>query len=215
MTVRIVLVDDHDLVRRGLSLLLEFETGFEVVGEAQDAAQAVKITRSLRPDILIVDLVLPDGSGIDVTREIRRRLPETLVILLSMYDSPAYIINSFQAGAAGYVLKRSKPDELLLAIRSVLAGNRYLSSELNQEELSDYARNLEKETSEDLLAGLTDRERQVFHMAVRGAKNPEIARALSLSARTIETHRANLLRKLNLKNQTELVRYAVKNDLVD
>ena len=215
MTVRIVLVDDHDLVRRGLSLLLEFETGFEVVGEAQDAIEAIDITRRLRPDVLIIDMVLPSGNGIEVTREIKAHLPETQVILLSMYDSPAYVTSAFQAGAEGYVLKRSKPDELLLAIRSVLAGNRYLSSEFNQEPLSDYARYLEKEAGEDLLQTLTERERQVFRMAARGASNPDIARALSLSVRTIETHRANLLRKLNLKNQTELVRYAVKNSLVE
>jgi DNA-binding NarL/FixJ family response regulator len=215
MTVRIVLVDDHDLVRRGLSLLLEFETGFEVVGEAQDAIEAIETTRRLRPDVLIVDMVLPNGNGIEVTREIKRHLPETQVILLSMYDSPAYVTNAFQAGAQGYVLKRSKPDELLLAIRSVLAGNHYLSSELNQDALIDYAQYLKKEAGDEFFQTLTEREQQVFRMAARGVSNPEIARALSLSTRTIETHRANLLRKLNLKNQTELVRYAVKNGLVE
>lgn len=215
MTVRVVLADDHDLVRHGLTLLLEVEGGFEVAGEAGDGLQAVETCARLRPEILIVDMVLPKINGIEVTREVGRYSPETRAILLSMYDHPGYVTNALQAGAWGYVLKRSKPNELLVAIRQVLAGEKYLSPELDAGELDKYAHLLGEPDAEDRYALLTERERQVFLLAARGASSRQIAGELSLSVRTVETHRANLLRKLNVKSQSELVLYAVKRGLID
>jgi two-component system, NarL family, response regulator NreC len=214
MTTRIFLVDDHHLVRQGLRLLLEAESDFEVIGEAGDGIEAVEAVLRLPPDILIVDVVLPNLNGIEVTRSLKQRLPGLKVILLSMYATEAYVSEALQAGASAYVLKKSTAEELVYAIREALAGRMHLSPPLNERALLDYSRRSAETPGAEAYDRLTKRERQVLQMAAEGLKNPQIAERLSISARTVEMHRANLLHKLSLKNQTELVRFAVKRGLV-
>ena len=215
MTTRIYLVEDHHLVRQGTRLLLETEPDFEVIGEADEGLRAMEETLRLRPDVLIVDIVLPNLNGIELTRLVKRRVPEVKVIPLSMYDNEAYVIEALRAGASAYVLKKSTADELVQAVHEVLAGNRYLSPPLNEHLLDAFLRRANEEYLIDPYDNLTKRERQVLQMAAQGLNNPEIARRLELSVRTVEMHRGNLLKKLDLNGQTELVRYALKRDLVE
>jgi DNA-binding NarL/FixJ family response regulator len=214
MAVRIFLAEDHHLVRQGTRMLLESESGFEVIGEAEEGLQALRETLRLRPDVLIVDIVLPNLNGVEITREVKRRAPGIKVIPLSMYDNEAYVIEALKAGAAGYVLKKSTAAELVQAVQQVLAGNLYLSPPLNELLLEDFAYRAAEDHPSDPYDHLTERERQVLQMAVQGLNNPEIAARLLLSVRTVEMHRAHLLKKLHLTNQTELVRYALKRGLI-
>lgn len=214
MTARIFLVDDHHLVRGGIRLLLESEADFRVIGEAGDGAEAVEAAARLFPDVLVVDMVLPGLNGIEVTRELKRQLPELKVVALSMHDNEAYVFEALRAGASAYVLKKSTAESLVLAIRRALAGGIYLSPPLSESALREYDR---RAAGDDLADGyelLTERERQVLPLAARGMKNLEIAAQLSLSIRTVEMHRANMMRKLRLKNRTELVRYAIMRGIV-
>lgn len=215
MTISIFLAEDHHLVRQGTRMLLESEPGFEVVGEAEDGIRAMQETIRLRPDVLIVDIVLPNLNGIEVTREVTRRAPGVKVIPLSMYDTEAYIVEALKAGASGYVLKKSTAEELTRAIHEVLQGRMFLSPSLSELMLETYQHRSEELIHTDPYDTLTKRERQVFTMAAQGMNNPEIAKQLLLSVRTVEMHRANLLKKLNLTGQTELVRYALKRGLVE
>ena len=215
MNTRIFLAEDHHLVRQGTRLLLEAEPDFEVVGETDDGQHAVEETLRLLPDILIVDIVLPALSGIEVTREVKRRAPDVKVLALSMYDVEGYVIDAFDAGASAYVLKKSTAAELVQAVRQVLAGDRYLSSPLNETLLEAFIRRFIEEQAIDPYESLTKRERQVLQLAAQGLNNPGIAEQLAISVRTVEMHRSNVCRKLNLHNQTELVRYALKRGLVE
>lgn len=213
MTIRIYLAEDHHLVRQGTRLLLESEPDFEVVGEAEEGLQATQQVLRLRPDVLIVDIVLPDLNGIEVTREVKRRLPGLKVVALSLYDTDAYVIEAFKAGASAYVLKKSTAQELVQAVRQAMADKRYLSTSLNS--LFDvFLRRSREEAPVDPYDSLTRRERQVLQMAAQGMNNPEIARRLLISVRTVEMHRANMLKKMGINGQTELVRYALKRGLV-
>jgi DNA-binding NarL/FixJ family response regulator len=215
MKIRIFLADDHHLVRFGLRLLLESESEFEVVGEAGDGIEAAEAAVRLRPDVMIVDMVLTSLQGPEVMREVKRRLPDVKIVALSMYDTEAYVTEALRAGASAYVLKKSTAEDLVQAVRKVLDGEVYLSPPLNEIALEDYDRRSLETRDGDPLDSLTERERQTLHMAAQGMPNPEIAERLSLSVRTVEMHRANMLKKLNLKNQTDLVRYAVKRGLVE
>ena len=215
MAIRIFLAEDHHLVREGTRLLLEVEPDFEVIGEAEEGLRAVEETLRLCPDVLIVDIVLPDLNGIEVTREVKRHAPEIKIISLSMYDTESYVLEALKAGASAYVLKKSTAAELVQAVHQVLAGDRYLSPPLNGMLLETFARRSAEEYEVDPYESLTQRERQVLQMAAQGMKNPEIAERLLLSVRTVEMHRARLLTKLKLHNQTELVRYALKRGVID
>lgn len=215
MTTRIFLAEDHHLVRQGTRLLLESEPDFEVIGEAEDGIRAMKETIRLQPDVLIVDIVLPDLNGIEVIREVTRRVPAVKVIPLSMYDNEAYVVEALKAGASGYVLKKSTGDELTRAVREVLQGRIFLSPALNTTMLDTYQARSNVAADGDPYDTLTKREHLIFTLAAQGLNNPEIAERLLLSVRTVEMHRANLLRKLGIKNQTELVRYAMKRGLLE
>lgn len=210
MPTRIFLAEDHILVRQGVRMLLEDEPDLAVVGEAEDGQHAAAETLHLRPEVLIVDIALPGLNGVDVTREVKRQAPQINVIALSMYDTEAYVQQALAAGAAAYVLKKSTAAELVRAVREVLAGRRYLSPPLDRRLLE-----VLEEPAADPYASLSRRERQVLHLAAQGLNNPQIAGRLQIGVRTVEMHRANLLRKLGLRNQTELVRYALKRALID
>ena len=210
----ILLADDHQVLREALLLLLEMQADFQVIAGTGDGLEAVTLMEKHKPDVLIVDMMMPGLSGLEVARRAKRLSPATKVIVLSMHDTESYVVESLQAGVAGYVLKQSSSQELVFAIRQVLAGNLYLSPSLSERAIQAYMQRSSDSRVEDPFDSLTDREREVFQLAAEGLSNPQIAERLSLSARTVEMHRANLMKKLGLKTQTELVKYAVKRGVV-
>lgn len=214
MSANILLADDHQILREALRLLLDTQPDFHVIAETGDGLEAAELVEKHRPDILIVDMMMPGLSGLEVARRTKRVSPSTRVIVLSMHDSEGYVVESLQVGVAGYVLKKSSSQELVFAIRQALAGNLYLSPSLNERAIQAYMQRAKESRLEDPFDSLTDREREVFQLAAEGMNNPQIAARLSLSARTIEMHRGNLMKKLGLKSQTDLVKFAVKRGLV-
>jgi DNA-binding NarL/FixJ family response regulator len=209
----IVLADDHSIVRQGLRALLEDEPDFAVVGEAADGLDAVALVERSKPEILVLDLMLPGLSGLEVAREVRHRSPQTRVIILSMYANESYVLEALRNGAAAYVLKEASAADLVHAIHEVIAGRRHLSPPLSEKAIEAYLQRA-KAASADPFEGLTTREHEVLHLAAEGRSNPEIAERLGISTRTVETHRANFLAKLGLHNQTELVRYALRRGIL-
>ncbi len=212
-TIRIVLADDHALVRQGLRALLEAEPGFTIVGEAADGPEALSVVRRLRPDVLVVDVVMPGLGGLEVARRVRRLSERTRIVMLSMYSNEAYVAEALRNGAAAYVLKCSSVVELVRAIREVMAGQHYLSPPLSEEAVEEYVQRV-RDSARDPYETLTAREREVCHLAVRGLSNPQVAARLHVSTRTVESHRASLLGKLGLRGQTDLVRFAMRSGLL-
>ncbi len=213
MTTTIMLADDYKIVRQGLRALLEAEPDFSLVGEAGDGLEAVRLAERLRPDVLVLDLMMPGLTGMEVTLQIGKRSPQTRVIILSMHANEAYVLEALRNGAAGYVLKESSADELVQAVREVVAGRRFLSSPLSERAIDAYV-SKSREGTLDRYETLTGREREVLHLAAEGHTNAEIAGRLSISSRTAETHRANMMRKLELRSQTDLIRYALRRGII-
>jgi len=209
----IVLADDHHVVRQGLRGLLEAEPDFSIAGEAADGLQAVDLVDRVKPDVLVIDLMMPGLSGLDVTRQVRQRSPRTHIVILSMHSNEAYVLEALRNGAAAYVLKDSTAADLVHAVREVVAGRRYLSPPLSERAIETYTEKA-KSTLMDPYETLTTREREVLHLAAEGYTNTAIGDRLSISPRTVETHRANLMRKLGLQTQTDLVRYALRRGIV-
>ncbi|OGN86917.1 MAG: hypothetical protein A2X23_00865 [Chloroflexi bacterium GWC2_73_18] len=209
MTISILLAEDHHVVRQGLRALLEAEPGLRLIGEAADGPQAARLVELLRPDVLVLDLVLPGLPGLEVLRLAARRSPRTRVVILSMHADPAYVSEALQAGARAYLLKESTADELLHAIREVAAGRTYLGPPLSDEAVVGY-RQRAQAAGGDPYQLLTPREREVFHLAAEGLSASVIAARLVIGRRTAETHLANLMRKLGLRGRAELVRYAFR-----
>jgi two-component system response regulator NreC len=213
MTLSIVLADDHPVVRRGMRTLLESERDFAVVGEAGDGLETVRLVERLRPDVLILDLMMPGLSGLEVLRVLRQRAPRTRVVVLSMYSATAFVAEALKNGATAYVLKGSTEADLVRAVREAAEGKRFLGSPITEIAIGAY--------NEQAQAGpidphetLTTREREVLQLVAEGNTSPEIAARLHISPRTVENHRANLMRKLGLQNQSELVRHAVRHGLI-
>ena len=211
MSISILIVDDHAVVRSGLKLLLNAEEDFEVVGEAGNAQEAVLRAKLLQPDILLCDVVMPGRSGIEVAQEVREVAPDTKVVMLSMQDDPAYVREAFGAGAAGYVLKEAADSELVRAVTEVANGGRYVNPELGAR-LAFAEAQAQQEAEAD---PLSDREREVLHLLALGHTNQEIAKMLYISVRTAETHRAHIMQKLRLETRAELVRYALDHGLLE
>ncbi|HUR56664.1 MAG TPA: response regulator transcription factor [Opitutaceae bacterium] len=207
----VIIADDHDIVRRGLRGILESEGTCRIVGEAADGLTAAQLVDKLKPHILILDLNMPRLHGIEVLRQSRTSSPHTKVIVLSMHSDEPYVIEALRAGAMAYILKGSESAEISHALKEVIAGRRFLSATL-----SEWAINalVTKPASDDPLATLTQRERTVIQLAAEGHSNAEIAEKLFISPRTAETHRTNLLRKLGLQSQTDLVRFAIRKGLI-
>ena len=208
-----MLADDHPVVRQGLRALLEAEQDFTIVGEAADGLEVAGLVERLRPNVLVLDLMLPGLGGIEVTRQICHRFPQTRVVILSMYANEAYVLEALRNGAAGYVIKEASAAQLVQAVREVSAGRRYLSPPLSENAIEAYIQKAQA-TPLDLYETLTTREREVLHLAATGNSNIEIADRLGISSRTAETHRANLMRKLGLHSQTELIRYAMRRGIL-
>ena len=209
----IVLADDHQILRQGLRKLLEEETGYHIVGETGDGLEAVELVERLKPDILVVDIVMPGLNGLDVIRSVRQRSEQTHIIVLSMHANEGYVVQALRYGASGYLLKESSSTELIQAVEEVVAGRRYLSTSLAERALDAYVEKVGQSVS-DPYEMLTERERQVLQLAAEGHSNAEIATRLSIGVRTVETHRSNLLHKLALKNQNDLTRYAMQRGLL-
>ena len=211
----VVLADDHPIVRQGLRTLLEQEAGCRVVGEAADGLTAIDLITRLRPALAILDLQMPDLDGLEVARRVATSSPDTRVIMLSMHSDEPYVLDALRHGALGYVLKGSATTDLVGAVRAVRAGQRFLSAPLADRALDAYARRAaETGRPPDRYDLLTRREREVLQLAAQGLTNTEIGDRLAISPRTAETHRANLLRKLGLQSQTELVRFATQRMLL-
>jgi two-component system response regulator NreC len=210
MSVRVLLVDDHAVVRAGLALLLNAEDDLETVAEAGTAKDAIFEARSSKPDVILLDVVMPGQSGLEVLPQLLHELPDVKVVMLSMEDDPRYVREAFEAGASGYVLKEAADIELVAAIREVAGGGRYVNPELGARLVS--AATEEQRRAED--DPLSDREREVLRLLALGHTNQEIAEKLYISVRTAETHRAHIMQKLHLASRADLVRYALAEGLL-
>ncbi len=213
MSVKILLADDHPIVRQGLRALLEAERGFRIVGEAGDGLEVADLVERLKPDVLVLDLMMPGLNGLEVTRQVTQRSPRTHIVILSMQDNEAYVLEALRNGADGYVLKQSTSDELVRAVREVIAGRRYLSPPLSEHAIKAYMQKADSATL-DRYETLTTREREVLHLVAGGCTNAEIAERLFISPRTVEVHRANMMHKLGLRTQTDLIRYALRRGIL-
>ena len=208
--IRIVIVDDHAVVRSGLRMLLEAESDLEVVAEAGDAREAVLTVRAEKPDVVLLDVTMPGESGIDALPKLLHEAPEAKVLMLSMQDDPRYVREAFAAGASGYVLKEAADAEVVGAVREVAAGSSYVHPVLGARMITAEAEAKAAAESDPL----SDREREVLRLLALGHTNQEIAKELFISVRTAETHRAHIMQKLRLTTRAELVRYALANGLI-
>jgi two-component system, NarL family, response regulator NreC len=214
MSIRVVLVDDHFVVRTGLRMLLEGEPDVLIVGEAGTAREAIEKIGSLKPDVVLMDIGLPDLSGIDATREIKRLHPHIAIVALTIHEDEQYFFRMLEAGASGYVPKRAAPEELLTAIRAAAAGEVYLYPSLAKLLVRDYLSHDTAVKNQAGLDGLTPREEEVLAYLAEGAGNDEIAEKLSISPKTVARHRENIMSKLNLHTRTELVKYAIRKGII-
>lgn len=214
MSVRLLLVDDHEVVRSGLRMLLDNEQDMEIVGEAGTAAEALEAAARLLPDVILMDIGLPDMSGIEVAQRIREAQPEAAIVALTIHEDNEYFFRMLEAGATGYVPKRAAPDELLTAIRAAAQGEVYLYPSLATLLVKDYLEQGAEARETRMLDGLTDRELEVLTCVADGASNAEIGERLSISPKTVSRHRENIMRKLNLHSRTELVKYAIRKGII-
>ena len=213
LSISIVLADDHPVLRQGLRTLFEAEHDFVIVGEASDGQETVRLVERLKPDVLLLDVMLPRLNGLTVAQRVRERSPNTRMVFFTMYSNEAFVVEAFKNGAFAYVLKASEPDRIVRAVREAAAGRRYLSPPLSERMLADYRKRAES-VPFDPFETLTGREREVLQLAAEGNSSPTIATRLHISPRTVEMHRANLMRKLGLRNQTELVRCALRRGII-
>lgn len=214
MKTRILLADDHGVVRKGLRFLLESEADLEVVGEAADGHEAVEMAGRLQPNVIVMDIGMPRLNGIDATTQIVKTHPEVAVIMLSVHSDETYLVRTLSAGAKGYLLKDSAEEDLVRAIRSVSQGKPFFSPAIAKSLLDDYVRRLQQSGVTDSYELLTDREKQVLQLLAQGKTNKDVATLLDVSTYTVETHRTHIMQKLNLHNTAEIVLYAVRKKIV-
>jgi two-component system, NarL family, response regulator NreC len=212
--VRILLADDHTVMRNGLRLLLERQPHLQVVGEAADGRQAVALSESANPDVVIMDIGMPNLNGIEATRQIVNRNPRTAIAILSMHSDESYVIRALKAGARAYLLKDSAEADLLAAVRALTEGKSFFSPAISKILVEDYMRQLESRGAEDTYELLTNREREILQLLAEGRTNKEVANMLNLSLYTVETHRTHILQKLNLHSVPELILYAVRKGII-
>lgn len=212
--IRILLADDHTVMRRGLRLLLESQPDFSVVAEAADGRQAVEQAEATQPDVAVVDIAMPNLSGIEAAQRIATALPQTAIVILSMHSDESYVLRALKVGAKGYLLKDSAEGDLIDAIKAVHQGKTFFSPEISKMLVEDYVREIRTRGAEDSYDLLTSREREILQLLAERKSNKEIALALNLSVYTIETHRRNLQEKLNLHSLAELILYAVRKGII-
>ena len=214
MAIRLLLVDDHAVVRSGLRMLLGTESDVEIIGEAGTAAEAFASTEDLKPDVILMDIGLPDKSGIEATRDIKAEFPEVAIVALTIHEDEEYFFKMLEAGASGYVPKRAAPEELLTAIRAAAHGEVYLYPSMAKLLVRDFLVSESADKERSASKELTDREQEVLTYLAEGESNDEIAKALVISPKTVERHRENIMRKLNLHSRAELVRYAIRKGII-
>jgi len=210
--ISVVLVDDHHVVRQGFKALLDAEEGIEVIGEASNGIDGIKLAESLNPDVLVLDLMMKGVNGLEVVKQVSKRCYNTKILVLSMYDNEEYVLEALRSGATAYVLKGSTSDELITAVHSVANDKRYLSPSLTERAIEFYQEKTKSKNSEP--SGLTIREREILQLIYQGQTSSEIAARLHISPRTVDTHRMNLMKKIGVKSKTELVRYALERGIV-
>lgn len=213
-TIRILLADDHTVMRAGLKLLLERQPDFEVVGEARDGRETTALAASLSPDIVVLDVAMPQLSGLEAARQIHASAPNTGIVILSMHSDESYVMRALKAGARGYLLKDSAEVDLINAIRAVVDGKAFFSPAISKMLAEDYVRDMRLRGADDSYELLTTREREILHLLAEGRSNKEVAATLNLSLYTVETHRSNILEKLNLHSTPELILYAVRKGII-
>jgi DNA-binding NarL/FixJ family response regulator len=214
MSIRILLADDHTVMRSGLRLLLERQPNFQVVGEAADGRQAVELAASEKPDVVVMDIAMPHLNGVEAARQIANRSPHTAIAILSMHSDESYVIRSLKAGARAYLLKDSAEADLIAAIHAITEGKSFFSPAVRQMLKEDYMHQLAGVGAEDSYELLTTREREVLQLVAEGKSNKEVANLLNLSLYTVETHRTHILQKLNLHSVPELILYAVRKGII-
>lgn len=214
MKVRILIAEDHTLVRQGLRRILEEQPGWEVAGEASNGREAVRLALQLKPDVVMMDIAMPQLNGIEAIRQITRRLPAIRIVILSMFAEEAYILQALQAGAHGYLLKDSADQELVRAIAAVSRGKSFFSPAVSRIVLDDHVRYLAEKGTTDAFDLLSEREREVFQLIAEGHSNKEVADLLFISPATVETHRAHIMEKLNVHSTAEIVLYAVRKGVI-
>jgi two-component system response regulator NreC len=212
--IRIVLADDHKLMRSGLRVLLEQQPDLTVVGEASDGRDAVALVASERPDVLVMDIGMPSLNGIEAAAQITQSHPEVSIVMLSMHSDESYVLRALKAGAKGYLLKDSAEADLIRAVHAVAEGKSFFSPTVSKVLLDDYVRKLKRSGTEDPYDLLTPREREILQLVAEGKSNKEIAQLLNLSVYTVETHRSNIMEKLNLHGVPELILYAVRMGII-
>ena len=213
-SIRVLLADDHKLIRAGLRLVVDQQPDLSVVGEADDGRQAVELAKSLQPDVVVMDIGMPNLNGIEAARQIMAIRPDAAVVMLSMHSDEGYVLRALGAGARAYLLKDSATTDLVQAIHSVVEGKSFFSPAVSKVLLQDYMRKLQRSGAEDSYDLLSPREREVLQLVAEGKSNKEVASLLNLSVFTVETHRAKIMQKLNLKGVPELILYAVRKGII-
>lgn len=214
--IKIVMADDHPIVRQGIQALLKSEPDFSIIGEAANGLETVKLVERLQPDVLLLDLMIPELNGFEVAKRVSRRCPKTRIVVFTIYNQEFYVLKAIKSGAAAYVVKGSNISHLIQAIRKVIAGEYYLSPPFSELDIEAYLQKAQKAKSApvNMYETLTDREREVLELVAEGHTSVQIAAKLFISRRTVETHRANILHKLNLKTQADLIRYAIEHTIL-
>jgi two-component system response regulator NreC len=212
--IRVLLADDHKLMRTGLRLIVDQHSEFSVVGEADDGREAVALVETLRPDVVVMDIGMPRLNGIEAAAQIHEAHPEIAIVMLSMHSDEGYVLRAFKAGARGYLLKDSAEADLSRAITAVIEGKSFFSPAVSKVLLEDYMRKLSRSGAEDSFDLLSPREREILQLVAEGNSSKEVAALLSLSTHTVETHRSNIMQKLNLRGMPELILYAVRKGLI-
>ncbi|WP_099354000.1 response regulator [Fredinandcohnia onubensis] len=213
--VKLLIVDDHAVVRSGLMMLLNGKNNIEVIGEASEGDEAIKKAKELNPDVVLMDLSMPHGKdGLTATQELHELMPDIAILILTMHDDEEYLFRAIQSGASGYILKNAPHEDLLGAIQSVSTGNAYLTPSATKVLMSGYLDRVKKGDNADTFALLSEREKEVLEWIAKGYSNKEIAERLVISVKTVESHKSNLMEKLGLKSRPELVKYAMKKGLL-
>ncbi|WP_283094557.1 response regulator transcription factor [Paenibacillus sp. ATY16] len=214
--IKMIIVDDHAMVRSGLRMLLNGTEDMEVVAEASDGDEGIRTALQLKPDVVLMDLSMPQGKdGLTASAELKELLPDTAILILTMHDDDEYLFRAIHAGAAGYVLKNAPHEELLTAIRTIARGDAYLYPTATKRLMKEYVDRMQRGESGDLFHALSEREKEVLSLTAKGYANKEIAEMLVISVKTVETHKSNVMEKLGLKSRPELIKYAMKKGLLN
>lgn len=213
--IRVLIADDHTIVREGVKMILARESDIEVVGEASDGSQALELVERLKPTVVVMDISMPGMGGIEATQKVKERHPRVNVLALTMHEDESYVFQLLRAGASGYVLKRAAAQDLVQAVRAAARGEAFLYPSVARKVVEDYLRRVEVGEERERYDGLTGREKEILTLIAEGLANQEIAQKLYISIKTVQTHRAHILEKLGLHDRTELVRYAIRKGLIE